>query len=734
MLQIKDLMQIDTRQGTDNQATYSNGNCLPYMGVPFGMNHFVVQTADTRGSWFFNPNDRTFQGIRLTHQPSPWMGDFSQLLLSPVAGSHCQPELAMAQSSYRSDEAVFAPHYVKVKQERYRILTEVTPTTYGAVMRNQYQTAQPKLVLRTPGEGTIKIDEATGLVSGYVINAAGCEDKQMKLYFAMQFSQTFDFAQCGYFEGSEFINSQDVHQSDAVFVLAFNTAREITTHLATSFLSPEQAQLNLSRILSDDFDDTKAKAAKKWLSYLNKIEIESKNKQQVATFYGCMYRTCLFPQKMYELNVNGQPEHYNTLSKEVNEGYLYTNNGFWDTYKTVYPLFSLIAQTEYAEMLSAYLQSYREAGYLPKWLSPDERGMMPGTLIDAVVADAAVKHIGLELMPDFLEAMVHGATTCSDKENYGRRGTLDYLKLGYVPSHYGESVNHTLDYAYSDFCIAQVANILGKDKLTQSYQRQANNFLNVFDKGTGFMRAKSSDGQFRADFSAERWGTDYAEGSAWQSSFATYHNFKALIKAHGGEAVFYEKLTALCNQHPYYEVGGYGFEIHEMSEMAAVDFGQVALSNQPSFHLPYLFNYVGKPASTQVLVKQLMTRLFHTGWDGYPGDEDNGSMSGWYLFSSLGFYPVCPGSGEYVIGIPLFDCVTIHLSNGETLTITTEGNQPQANFVSGIHLNQQPHDRLFFTHDELMTGANIQFTLGIVPTEREYNENQIPFSMSFPQA
>ncbi|WP_332248488.1 glycoside hydrolase domain-containing protein [Brochothrix campestris] len=477
MLQTTDLLQIDTRQGTDNQATYSNGNCLPYTGVPFGMNHFVVQTADTRGSWFFNPNDRTFQGIRLSHQPSPWMGDFSQLLLSPVAGSHCQPELGMAQSSYRTDEAVFAPHYIKLKQERYRIVTELTPTTYGAVMRNQYHTAHPKLVLRTPGEGIIKIDVATHSVSGYVINAAGCEDKQMKMFFAMHFSEAFAIEHCGYFDGAEFISSQQVQRSDAVFVIAFQDTTMITTHLATSFLSPEQAQLNLSRILSDDFDETKMKSATKWLNYLNKIEIESKDKQQVATFYGCMYRTCLFPQKMYELNANEEPEHYNTLTKSVETGYLYTNNGFWDTYKTVYPLFSLIAQTEYAEMLSAYLQSYREAGYLPKWLSPDERGMMPGTLIDAVVADAAVKQIGLELMPAFLEAMIHGATTRSDKQNYGRRGTLDYLKLGYVPAHYGESINHTLDYAYSDFCIAQVANILGDDKLAQTYQRQANNFF-----------------------------------------------------------------------------------------------------------------------------------------------------------------------------------------------------------------------------------------------------------------
>lgn len=731
MLHIEDLLQIDTRQGTNNQHTFSHGNCLPYTGVPFGMNHFVVQTADQRGSWYFNPHDRTFQGIRLTHQPSPWMGDFSQLLLAPTAGHVVKSDLFHHQSSYRTEEAVFSPFYLKVKQERYQITTEFSPTTYGGVLQSRYlKNSQPGLFIRSQGPSEIAVDVANKTVRGYITNASGSEDKDFKMYFTLRFDQAIDAATTGYYTDDALVPSTTYAGTDPIFDIRFPAAETLTTHLATSFLSQDQADLNLSRIENDSFDTIKQAAADKWLSYLNKIEIENRNKEQIKTFYACLYRTCLFPQKFYELDEANQPQHYNTLAKKVQPGYLYTNNGFWDTYKTVYPLYSLIAHEEYEEMLQGYLQSYREAGFLPKWLSPDERGMMPGTLIDAVIADAAVKGLATDLMPEFLEGMLAGATTKSASGNYGRRGTLDYLKYGYVPLDYHESVNHTLDYAYSDFCISQVARVLGKGDIQATYQKQSRNFLNIFDENTGFMRAKDKEGNFRHDFKHDRWGLDYAEGSTWQNGFATYHDFAALIAAYGGERAFFDKLTTLCNTPPTYGVEGYGFEIHEMSEMAAVDFGQVALSNQPSFHLPYLFNYVGKPASTQVVVKQLMTELFNAGWDGFPGDEDNGSMSGWYIFSSLGFYPVCPGSGEYVLGIPLFDKATVHLANGKTLVVEAAGNQAHTNFVSEVALNETPHTALAIQHESLMAGGNLKFTMALAPVDREYSNAEKPFSLT----
>jgi predicted alpha-1,2-mannosidase len=321
------------------------------------------------------------------------------------------------------------------------------------------------------------------------------------------------------------------------------------------------------------------------------------------------------------------------------------------------------------------------------------------------------------------------ATKQSEKNNYGRRGTYDYLKYGYVPLDYHESVNHTLDYAYSDFCISQVAKTLGDTETAEFYQKQSGNFANIFDTETKFMRAKDKEGNFRASFEDTRWGLDYCEGSAWQNSYAVYHNFGKLIELHGGKEAFANKLTNLANTPPTFGVDGYGFEIHEMSEMASIDFGQIAISNQPSFHIPYLFNYVGESSTSQVILKQLMTEQFNTSWNGFPGDEDNGSMASWFVFSSLGFYPVTPGAGEYVLGIPLFDSAVIHLENGKNVTINTKSNKPHLNFVKSVSLNNEDYSKVYFNHADLVKGAEIDFELAIAPSKKEVTKEDLPFSI-----
>ncbi|OAB46379.1 GH92 family glycosyl hydrolase [Paenibacillus antarcticus] len=727
------LHYVDTRQGTNNKHSYSNGNTLPYTGVPFGMNHFVVQTND-EGSWFFNPNDRIFQGIRLTHQPSPWMGDFAHFLMTPIADDKIRGSVFSCQSSYRPEEAIFKPHYVKVKQQRYNITTELVPSCYGASLRIKYNGAQQAgFVLNAKKKSEFHLDALNRTITGYVSNFSGSHDDGLRMYVAMTFNKDIDLAHSGHYNAEgNLINVSTLLGEDQHAVIRFADCEKGTLEvkLATSFISIEQAQLNLQRDTSTTFDELKEQAAYSWNHYLNKIQVTHSNEEYLRTFYTCLYRMFLFPQKFYELDTNMNPVHYDTTARSVKEGILYTNNGFWDTYKTVYPLYSIIAPKEYEEMLEGFMNSYRETGFLPKWLSPDERGLMPGTLIDAVIADAATKGIGQHLMPELLEAMLTAATTQSEKSCYGRQGTLDYIKHGYVPSSYHESVNHTLDYAYSDYCISRVAEVLGNKEIQDHYRQSALNYRNIFDPKTGFMRAKDHNGQFRPDFNDTSWGLDYAEGSAWQTSFAVFQDFEGLIKAYGSKEQFFNKITELCNKAPDFDVLGYGFEIHEMSEMAAVDFGQVAISNQPSFHIPYLFNYVGQPASSQVVIKQILTNLFNSGFDGFPGDEDNGSMSGWYVFSSMGFYPVSPGSKEYVLGIPLFDSVSIELPNGQHMQIHTENNNTQSNFVANVTLENEEYTKLYITHDDIMEGKSLDFRLGLAPTYRTYGPEELPFSIS----
>lgn len=727
------LHYIDTRQGTNNKHSYSNGNTLPYTSVPFGMNHFVVQT-NNEGSWFFNPHDRVFQGIRLTHQPSPWMGDFAHFLMTPIADDKIRGSVFSCQSSYRPEEAIFKPHYVKVKQQRYNITTELVPTCYGASMRIQYNSKQQAgFVLNVKNMSEFHIDAENHKITGYVSNFAGCHDDSFRMYVSMSFSHNIDLGASGYYNNEgELINVTDISGIDQHVVIRFKDCQQdaLNVKLTTSFISMEQSEINLQRELHLSMDELKEQATLVWNHYLNKIKVTHSNEEYLRTFYTCLYRMFLFPQKFYELDANKEPIHYDTTARTVKKGILYTNNGFWDTYKSVYPLYSIIAPNEYEEMLEGFLNSYRETGFLPKWLSPDERGLMPGTLIDAVIADAATKRIGSHLMPELLDAMLTAATTQSEKNCYGRQGTLDYIKYGYVPNHYHESVNHTLDYAYSDYCISRVAEVLGKADVAEHYRQSALNYKNIFDPETGFMRAKDQNGQFRDHFNDTSWGLDYAEGSAWQSSFAVFQDFQGLIEDYGSKEQFFNKITELCNKAPDFDVLGYGFEIHEMSEMAAVDFGQVAISNQPSFHIPYLFNYVGQPASSQVVIKQILTHLFNSGFDGFPGDEDNGSMSGWYVFSSMGFYPVCPGSNEYVLGIPLFDSVTIELPDGKLMHIHTDNNNPQSNFVTNVKLEGKEYTKLFITYEDIMEGKSLDFRLGLAPNCRSYEPNELPFSIS----
>ncbi|MDN6625835.1 MAG: GH92 family glycosyl hydrolase [Pisciglobus halotolerans] len=720
------LEYIDTRHGTDNAPEFSNGNTLPVTAMPFGMNHFALQT-NNQGNWFFNPYDRNLQGIRLTHQPSPWMGDFAHVLLTPVTGEVDLSSVVGSQSSYRPDESCFKPHYLKFTQLRYGLTTELVPSERGCQLQitKKEKEASLHLVLRAEEESFFQLDESEKVLSGYVSNYSDCQDDSFKMYIYLSFEEAV---------------SLDVHQTNCLTaevyeqtaVLRFKEEKSASTiiKLATSFISMEQAQINAEQELSQTFAETKQLAEQKWESYLQRIEVSNENPDTLKTFYQCLYRMFLYPQKFYEYSKEGNAIHYSTTTKQPEKGILYTNNGFWDTYKTVYPLYSLISPVEYREILAGLLTSFKETGFLPKWLSPDERGMMPGTLADAVIADAAVKGLlSKEELTDLLEAMLQTATIESNDPKYGRQGLTDYQTLGYISTNHPESVNHTLDYAYSDFCISQTAVMLGNKTLAAEYRQKAYRYRHLFDQKTGFMRGRTADGELREPFSSIRWGGEYTEGSAWQNSFGVYHDIQGLINLYESTEDFIKKITELVNQDPVFSVGSYGFEIHEMSEVAAVNFGQLAISNQPSFHLPYLFAYAGNPAASQVLIKQLMRYTFTSGFQGFPGDEDNGSMSGWFVFNAMGFYPVTPGSGEYVLGIPLFETITIHTQEKD-FTIRTANHGPQANFVTNNRLNKQDYSKLFLCHKDILAGGTMEVRLGVVPTKQHLKLSDMPYSLS----
>lgn len=689
------LETIDTRFGTASKHAFSRGNTLPYTGVPFGMNYFVPQTSDQDGAWFFDPHLPIFQGIRLTHQPSPWIGDYSWLLLTPVTGQLGGDSLFHRQSSYDRDKASFQPHYLKLFSLRYQIETQLTPTCYGASIRlKQKQGKALSLYLHATDELTVEqVDKRT-----LALRQEGKTEtnkNSLTMFTALQMNTD--------------ILAISQEAGDWRIDLA---SSQTEMQLATSFISPSQALLNLPQ---EDFDSCKSSAQADWENLLHRFDIIEIGEADRTFFDHYLYRLFLFPQTFYEVDESGQAIHMDLATGTVKPGVLFSNNGFWDTFRTTFPLFALIIPEHYQRFLEGFLNSYRDTGFLPKWLAPDERGMMPGTLLDGIIADSACKDMAPDLEGELFQAMLETASKADPLGINGRHGLAQYQELGYLSTDHHESVSHTLDYAYSDFCIASCAKKLENIEIAETYKAASQNYHQLFDAETGYMRARDNQGNFHPDFSPYSWGRDYAECSAIQATLGVLHDIPGLIQLMGGKETFSNYLLKACQDAPLFETTGYGYEIHEMSEMAAAPFGQIAISNQPNFHIPYLFRYSDYPDYTALLIKTLRQKAFHPSWEAYPGDEDNGSLSAWYIWSALGFYPTCPGKPSYDLGIPLFDHLRVYLAKEDKwLDIHTKQNHNHFNFVKECRLDKTLVSTI--QHQDLLKAEQLTFTLSWLPS------------------
>ena len=647
---MKYIPYVNIKQGSASVHRFSNGNTLPLTQRPFGMAAFAPQTKSD-SSWFYHPADRCLEGVRLTHQPSPWIADYGSLIFMPQQGVTPAFSAGERWSGYRPQDAVLQPHYMKLRFLRSRCDFELSPTQRGAAIRIRFDDIAGNYLSLLPlyGESSFAYDKDKNSVFGYVTNCRDTNAVGFKMYFVMRFEKE---QVSGSLVGNQDVitAANNINGENAGIHLMLK-GDSLDAKIAVSYISLEQANLNFMQDFADNsFDSVKEDGEKEWESYLSRVEIEAQNEEQMKTFYSCMYRAFLYPHKCFEINEHGCPVHYCPGDGSIRAGVRYTDNGFWDTYRTVYPFFSLVAKEEYREMCRGFVNDYKECGWLPRWPSIGERGCMPSTLLDAVLCDAAVKGIltGDELVSAF-EGMLKHANRNSANDDYGRSGAESYVRLGYVPIEaHKESVNLTLDAAYGDWCIARIAEILGKKELMEEYDRRSKNYQNLFDPATGFMRAKYENGNFRPGFDPFSWGLDYTEGSAWQNSFAVPHDMNGLAGLYGGKDKLLEKIDELFAAPPLYKIGGYGCEIHEMTEMAAVDYGQCAISNQPSFHIPYIYAELGDVNKTSYWVEKMCREAFSYKEDGFPGDEDNGSMALWYVFGCIGIYPFCPGKKEFV--------------------------------------------------------------------------------------
>lgn len=734
------LQYVNPLQGTASVYEYSNGNTLPLTARPFGMAAWSAQTNEAGGGWFFHPSHRRFEGIRLTHQPSPWIRDYGHLNLLPQTGP-LELSAPRRSSSFRPEEMLVKPDYFRILLRRYNTLLELSPTERCASIRMTFRDeagdgARARVILAPfAGECSITIDPAAGRLTGYTRANSGGVPANYAMYFVLEWDCTTDAEGCGLF-GGDFQPSSGLsgcgERTGAFVGFQLPQSGVVTMRMGTSFISLEQAEVNLAReIGSRSFDTVREEAALAWNTMLNRIQVEDRDEERINTFYTCLYRVCLFPRIWHELTASGQMVHYSPYNGQVADGPMYCDNGFWDTFRTSYPLFSLLCPARLGEILQGYVNAYKEGGWMPKWSSPGERSMMPGTLIDAVFADAYVKGIeGYEVEAAYEGLLKHALQAAADP-HLGRKGFAAYEQYGYLPAdQFHESVSNTLDYVYGDFCIAQLARGLDKEEQYRLLMSRAANYPKLMDRSIGFMRAKRADGSWVEAFDPAEWGGAYCEGSAWQCSWAVPHDAAGLAEAMGGREALLDRLDELMTTEPVFRVGSYGFEIHEMSELAAVDFGQCAISNQPSFHIPYLFAALGSPARTQYWSSKLARELFSAREDGLPGDEDNGSLCAWYVFASMGMYPLCPGVPEYVIGSPLYRRMTIQLESGKQVVIEAGGSSEDHPYVRSVRLNGQPHQQLFFTHNQLMAGALIQFELSDTPNHAEADPKDLPYSMS----
>ena len=721
--------------GTESTFELSSGNTYPAVALPFGMNFWTPQTSVDKDKWIYTYDARKISGFRCTHQPSPWMGDYGAFSIMPMTGSLFLNDEQRA-SEFSHAEEVATPYYYKANLKKYDIDVEMTPTTRGALFNFTFPESQSSYILldALPGESFIRVLPEQQKIVGYTRNNSGGVPSNFACYFVIAFDKPL-LSYTTWNEESLKAMNNEITGKHCGAAVKFSTSRneEIELRVATSFISIQQAQINFNREVERfTFDQVKIKANQIWNTELNKIKLEGSTNEQNTSFYTAYYRMLLFPRKLFEYDEDGRMVHYSPYDGQVHDGYLYGDIGMWDAFREVFPFFTIMYPEITGNVINGLLNAYREGGWLPVWPSPGYRKVMIGSHAASLFADAYIKNIRNFDYDLAYQAMKKDAIVIPPKYAPGRDGLKDYNEIGYLPyPDYKESVSKTLEYSYDDFCIWRMANDMDRLDDMALYRIKALNYKNVFDSTTNFMRGRYRDGSWLTPFSPIEWGGPYTEGNAWHYTWSVQHDPQGLIDLMGGSDQFVAKLDSLFNIPSEFKVGTYKRVIHEMTEMVLTDMGQYNHGNQPVHHVPYLYSYAGQPWKTQHRVRKILTELYNANVDGYPGDEDNGSLSGWYIFSSLGFFPVCPGSGEYVLGAPLFKKATIQLGNGKNMVIEAPENSSENYYVENVEINGERIERNYLTHTELMNGGKITFDMDNKPNKkRGTNPEDSPFSLT----
>lgn len=728
---------VNPLMGTDSNISLSNGNTYPAIALPWGMNFWMPQTGKMGDGWAYTYHSEKIRGFKQTHQPSPWINDYGQFSIMPMTGSlKIDQDSRASWFSHKAEKAT--PYYYSVYLADYNMTTEITPTERCAYFRFTFpESKDAYVVIDAFDRGSyVKILPEQNKIVGYTTRNSGGVPQNFKNYFVIEFDKPFTFNKvwANYRIVEEHLDLQSDHVGAAIG-FKVKQGEQIHAKVASSFISMEQAYQNLKEIGDKSFAQVKDAAYKRWNDILGRIKVDDDNENRIATFYSCMYRSVLFPRNLSEIDVKGNTVHYSPYNGKTLPGYMFTDTGFWDTFRCLFPFVNLIYPSVGEKMQEGLLNAYLESGFFPEWASPGHRGCMVGNNSASIISDAFMKGITKVDAEKMYEGMIKGANSVHPRvQSTGRYGYDYYNKLGYVPYNVGinESIARTLEYAYDDWCIYRMGQKLGRpEKEIEVYKNRSQNFRNVFDPEHKLMRGKNADGTFQSPFNPFKWGDAFTEGNSWHYTWSVFHDIQGLVDLMGGKQEFVNMLDSVFKLPPVFDDSYYGGVIHEIREMQIVNMGNYAHGNQPIQHMIYLYNYAGAPWKAQYWLRETMNRLYMATPDGYCGDEDNGQTSAWYVFTALGFYPVCPGSNEYVLGAPYFNKVTVSLENGKKLEIVAPANSDTNRYIKTLNYNGKNYTKNYINHFDLIKGGRLLFDMDGKPNKsRGVKDSDFPYSFS----
>ncbi|MFE0191209.1 GH92 family glycosyl hydrolase [Streptomyces sp. NPDC058989] len=746
-----------TTRGTLSSGSFSRGNTFPATAVPNGFNFWTPVTNAGSSDWLYEyarrnnaDNLPTLQAFSASHEPSPWMGDRQtfQVMPSVAAGTPDASRTGRALPFHHANETA-KPHYYGVTFDN-GLKAEITPTDHAALMRFTFPGDDASLIFdNVNNKGGLSLDTERGVVTGFSDVRSGLSVGATRLFVY----GVFDAPVTG---GGRL---QGGGGKDVTGYLRFRPGadRTVTMRIATSLIGVDQAKANLSREVpaGTAFGDVRRRAQSQWDDLLGRIEVQGASRDQLTTLYSSLYRLYLYPNSGFEkvgsrtryaspFSPQTGPDTPTHTGSKIVDGAVYVNNGFWDTYRTTWPAYSLLTPERAGRMVDGFVQQYKDGGWISRWSSPGYADLMTGTSSDVAFADAYVKGVEFDAEAAYAAA-VKNATVAPPNPGVGRKGMNTAPFLGYTSTDTREGMSWALEGYLNDFGIARMGKALYAKTHKKRYKEEsayflqrARNYVKLFDNKVGFFQGRDAQGDWRLPpdrFDPRVWGHDYTETNAWTFAFTAPQDTRGLANLYGGRSALAEKLDAYFSTPETAAkefAGSYGDVIHEMTEARDTRMGMYGHSNQPSHHIAYTYDAAGRPWKAQQKVREALSRLYLGSeiGQGYPGDEDNGEMSAWYVFSSLGFYPLVMGQGEYAVGSPLFTKATIHLENGRDLVIKAPRNTPRNVYVQSLRVNGKPWNSTALPHRLLARGGTLEFGMGPKPSAWGSGKKAAPTSLT----